>query len=116
MKPFYGGKRIEDLWKVYLIEDREGKSEIENTLQIMESNLLGKSVEKNEPILVPPPENTIRGPFILGDVVYGGKKLYPFGLQQNECLSHVCITGATGRGKSNICLHLIQNLLRKGIS
>jgi len=114
LKPIYG-KRIDDLWKVYLMEDREGKGEIESTLQIMESKFLGKSIEKNEPILVPPPEEVIKGPIKLGDVVYGSKKLYPFGLLHKELPSHICITGATGKGKSNVCMHLIENLLRDNI-
>jgi len=114
LKPFYG-KKIDDLWNVYLMEDRNGKSDIETTLQIMESQVLGKSLENNEPIMVPPPENAAKGSFYLGDVIYGDKKLYPFGLLPKECTSHICITGATGRGKSNICMHFIQNLLREDI-
>jgi DNA helicase HerA-like ATPase len=114
LKPFYG-KKMDDLWRVYLMEDRDGKNQIENTLQIMESNLLGKSYEQNEPSLVPPSQDAAAGPFYLGDVVYGGKKLFPFGLFPNECNSHICITGATGRGKSNICMHFIKNLLKEDI-
>ena len=114
LKPFYGN-RIEDLRKVYLMEDRDGRTDLENTLQILESNLLGKSMEIDEPILVPPPKEIIQGPFTLGQVVYGSKKLFPWGLRPEELPSHICITGATGRGKSNICFHLIKNLLRENI-
>ena len=114
LKPIYG-KKIDELWNVYLMEDREGKSEIEATLQIMESRIFSKAIEKNEPILIPPPGEVIKGPIELGNVIYGGKNLYPFGLYHKELPSHICITGATGKGKSNVCMHLIKNLLKDNI-
>ncbi len=114
LKPVYGDK-IDNLRKVYLIEDRDGKADIESTLQILESKLLSQSLEHDTPLLPPPPEHIIHGPIEIGMVEYAGKKLYPFGLHLNELNSHVCITGATGRGKSNICFHIIKDLLRENL-
>ena len=114
LKPLYG-QRIDDLKKVYLMEDRDGRAELENTLQILESTLFPDSIDRKDPILPPPPESVIRGPVQIGVVEYAGKKLYPFGLHLKELNSHVCITGATGRGKSNICFHIMKDLLKEDI-
>ncbi|OVE80174.1 hypothetical protein BVY01_00680 [bacterium I07] len=114
LKPFYP-KQIEGIRRTYLLEDRDGRAEIESTLQILESRILSKSIENNEPILPPPPKEIINGPFQLGNVIYGNQKPYPFGLHAKELTSHICITGATGRGKTNICYYLIKDLLRENI-
>ncbi|OVE78858.1 hypothetical protein BVY01_04290 [bacterium I07] len=100
---------------MYIIEDREGKAEIENTLQILESKYLRKTIDHPDPILPPPPADQIQGPIEIGEVLYGGNKHGTFGLQLSELPSHICITGATGKGKSNICFHIIKNLLREDI-
>lgn len=80
LKPVYGEK-LNDLQQVYLIEDYQGKKEIETTLQIMASKVFNQYRLNSDPILIPPSEQDAKGNVVLGDVVYAGKKLYPFGLR-----------------------------------
>ena len=70
---------MDELSKVYLMENREGRAELENTLEIMHAKLLGKSIDKNEPILVPPPQEIISGPFYLVMLYMLGRSFTPSG-------------------------------------
>lgn len=56
-----------------------------------------------------PPEKKARGALHLGTVLYESPT-WPAGLREPELLQHLAIFGRSGAGKSNIALHLLQQL------
>ncbi len=110
LKPMIG-QQAECYWLAYLTEDREGKKEIADMLQIMAMQLLGPEFENNEIHLSVPPEITAKGEYSIGNVTYVGRALYPFGLREDEWLQHISIFGRSGAGKTNTVFLLIKNLI-----
>ena len=107
MRPIYG-KKIDQLLKAYLIEDYEGKREIEQIIQILYVKAFSENLGiETQSTLVPPPKERIQGEYPLGYVSYIGKKLYPYGLRENDWIKHVLIVGASGSGKTNLCSQIL---------
>lgn len=107
LKPVFG-KSIDKLWLNYLVEDSEGKKEIEDLLPILASQGLNENYEEKL-ILVPPTRTQAQGEYFIGNVEYADKEIYPFGLRENEWIQHICIFGRSGCGKTNLVFGLIKN-------
>lgn len=110
LAPVYGKKKIGALWHSYLIENMDGKREIEATLQVLAAKLDG-SFDSNKVLLSPPTREEAAGEYPIGTVWYNGRGLYPFGLREDEWIQHCAIFGRSGAGKTNLVFELIGSLL-----
>lgn len=113
LRPILGVK-IDRLWRAYLIEDMDGKREIEQILNMLYLDNFDTTVESNDnDTLVPPPPEKVRGEYPIGDVTYAGKKLHPFCLREHDWIKHMLIVGASGSGKTNLCFQVLKNFIHK---
>lgn len=107
LKPIVGEK-LNSLWADYVCSDTNEKNLIRQNLELLYATHLNDYSEKT--ILLPPPSTLkeLYGEYPLGNVWYGGKSLYPFGLLEQELTQHIGIFGRTGAGKSYLVHHLIR--------
>jgi len=112
VKPIYGQK-IDRLWQAYIIEDTDGKKEIETILQLLYTKALNQEINNQKILLEPPSKEIAAGEHRMGHVIYNGKRLFPFALRENEFIQHVGIFGRSGSGKTNTAIILIAHFLNK---
>ena len=113
LKPILGEK-VDRLWRAYLVEDTDGKREIEQILNMLYvDNINTNFSTKNIDTLVPPPAENVRGEYPIGVVTYAGKSLYPFCLREHDWIKHVLIVGASGSGKTNLCFQVLKNFIHR---
>ncbi len=112
LEPILGIKKCQEWWFVYLTEDAKGRKEIEQYLELRAIEAIGKDYD-DDTILLPPPPKEIaeQGTYHVGKITYGNKPLYDFFLKEDEWLSHIAIVGRSGSGKTNLVLHLINQLI-----
>jgi len=113
LRPVYG-KRLDDLWRTFLLVDAKTRSLMEASLRAELADL-GASFDDAEILLVPPPAERAAGDIPLGTVHYAGKPVCPFGVRVQELASHTFIGGRTGTGKTTICFSLLKGLAERGI-
>jgi len=112
LKPLFGNK-IDQLYMRYSVSSSlEEKNEIFQALSFLYQKNLNKLLD-NQILLEPPEKSEISGEYSLGDVVYSGKKLYTFGLNEKDWPRHVCITGMSGSGKTNFAFNILENFIGK---
>jgi len=112
LEPIVGAAKCREWWLAYLSEDEKGKKQIEQYLQLKAFNA-GHNYTDNTIFLPPPPEAiAVQGSYHLGKIHYGNKELYDFLLKEEDLLSHVIIIGRSGSGKTNLALHLINELVK----
>lgn len=70
---------------------------------------------ENQPLLSLPPARTIDGPLHLGTVLYAGSR-HTCGLRLDELLQNIVILGRSGAGKTNVVLHLLEQLAARKIA
>ena len=114
LRPVYG-KKIDQLWKAYLVEDFDGKKDIEQAIHILYARTFAGTIGfDEEPMLAPPPPDRIRGEYPIGSVTYLHKNKYPFGIREDDWIKHVLIVGASGSGKTNLCFQILKDFLLRG--
>ena len=111
LKPVYG-KKIDTLWHSYLIEDADGKREVETILNILAVKGLNESYDSSQILLSPPTREAAAGEYPIGTVFYNGRGLFPFGLREDEWIQHLALFGRSGAGKTNVVFQLIDSLLK----
>src|SRR3990172_343291 len=112
LKPLIG-KQAERIWLAYVAEDENGKKQIEDYLELLSAKHFLSSLDSDSAALVPPEKQAADGEYVLGNVTYNNKELYPFGLRENEWIQHVGVFGRSGAGKTNLGFLLVQQLLAK---
>ena len=112
LKPVLG-KEIDALWLAYNTQtDSRSRQEIVGILYSLASKYLDETFDKK--LLLSVPEADIAdGEYRLGQVIYAGEELHPFGLREDEWLRHVGIFGTTGSGKTNCAFLLLRELAAK---
>jgi len=114
LRPVYG-KKIDQLWKAYLVEDLDGKKDIEQAIQILYARTFAGTIGFDEvTALAPPPPELISGEYPIGSVTYLHKKKYPFGIREDDWIKHVLIVGASGSGKTNLCFQILKDFILRG--
>src|SRR4030043_1451753 len=89
LKPILGSK-IDELYFRYTTSDSaEEKNEILQILGALYQKYLGKFLDKKV-LLEPPEKDLIRGEYPIAKVIYAGRELYPFCLQEKDWPRHVC--------------------------
>jgi len=114
LKPIIGEK-ADELWYTWLASDFQERKELEIDIGIIAEKALREGPLAEREILLPPPdEKQAAGDFILGHVVYRGRKLFPIGLREQDFIRQIGIFSITGGGKSNVAMLLCLELLRRG--
>jgi hypothetical protein len=113
LKPIIGAQ-AERIWMAYVAEDETGKTQIQDYLELLAAQHFQGSLEDDGPGLVPPKAHEAAGEYVLGDVAYNGRSLFPFGLRENEWTQHVGVFGRSGAGKTNLGFLLVQQLIAQG--
>jgi len=111
LKPLIGEPTANKYWLVWNLENEDGKQQIEEMLQLQYLKLFGERFN-SEVSFTPIPKEEADGNLYIGDVVYNGKKLYPFKLRLNELPMHTAIFGRSGAGKSNTLFCMVTSLLK----
>jgi hypothetical protein len=110
LKPVMG-KKIDLIYLRYkLAGDRETKEEIEKALHAMFEKKLNTSL-LDERVLLLPPEK-LSGEYELGTVKYADKTFDPFCLREHDFVRHVCISGMSGSGKTNMAFILLEGFIK----
>lgn len=113
LKPIIG-LQAERIWLAYVAEDENGKSQVQEYLELMAAQQFMGTLESTGPGLVPPTAKDAAGQYCLGTVNYNGKDLHPFGLREGEWIQHVGIFGRSGAGKTNLGFLVVQELIAAG--
>jgi len=87
------GKKIDQLWAVYLAESDPGRS----------------------PFPPPPKAFALAGDIKLGHITYGEQELYPFLLRKDRLKEHILVAGRSGSGKTNLTFVLMRGIMSSGI-
>ncbi len=106
------GVRMDQIYTAYLAEDADGREQIEHYLELLAARYIPQSLGQEEAELIPPSQEQAQGEYSLGQVLYSGKHLYPFGLRENEWIQHMAILGRSGSGKTNIGFSILKTLVQ----
>jgi hypothetical protein len=106
------GARMDQIYAAYLAEDPDGREQIEHYLELLAAKHIPQSLGQEEAELIPPSEEQAQGEYPIGQVLYSGKHLYPFGLRENEWIQHMAILGRSGSGKTNIGFSILKTLVQ----
>ena len=108
------GKRAEEMYRIYLLEDTKGRNEIHQYLSMLYDQTLSTPMQ-DRIVLVPPPEDLAKGDMPVAKIQYADRELYTFGLRKNELPMHVLVVGDTGSGKTNALYTIISNFIIQNI-
>ncbi len=112
LKPFFGEK-IDKIYAQYAIANSlDEKNEILQAITLLYQKNLNKLLDQSL-LLEPPKKDEISGEYPLGNIVYAGKELHTFGLNEKDWPRHVCITGMSGGGKTNFAFKILENFIGK---
>jgi hypothetical protein len=115
LKPIIGN-RAEELWYTWLASDLQERKDLEIEIQMIAEKVLKHGPLEDRIILLPPPsEEQANGDFILGNIIYRDKKLYPLCLKEEDFIKQIGIFSITGGGKTNVGMLLALQLLKKKI-
>jgi hypothetical protein len=115
LKPLLG-KKADALWLAYLTaETPQSKREAEVFIQMFAMRHLNATVDEANILLPPPSREAASGEFLLGNIIYGNKQLFPVYLRPENFIKHIGIFSITGGGKTNLAQILVLNLLQKNI-
>lgn len=68
---------------------------------------------KQSPVFPVPPKELVDNELVIGETVFGGRRLSNVGLKINWLREHAAILGATGTGKTTLVKHLMAQLSAK---
>ena len=113
IEPFYKNK-TNSLWLFHLLsKDKNAFYSNRNLLRLL-ADRVAKYNYQNK-ILLPPPTNRsiLPGDYQLGKVIYPEIEYAEFGLNPEDFIKHILITGITGAGKTNLSYLILQQLAMK---
>jgi hypothetical protein len=102
---------MDRIFMAYSLEDADGKRQIETYLEALAVKHIPMRLDVSSINLVPPSPNALTGPYRLGEVVYAGKPIAPFGIRPQEWIQHVGVFGRSGAGKTNLGFEIFRQLL-----
>ncbi|MBU4501583.1 MAG: DUF87 domain-containing protein [Nanoarchaeota archaeon] len=108
------GKKIEQIYLKYRMSDSmEEKREIEQALNAMYHNHLNEGFLNDKILLEPPTEAVMQGDYPLGMISYADKEIFPFAMREQDWIRHVCISGMSGSGKTNMAFQIVGNFIKQ---
>lgn len=102
------------LYKYNSLSNIKLKKAFEDNVRLLCYKMLGHDFD-SKVLLTPPPREIISSENLLGEVVYDDRPMFPFGISNNELLTHSCIMGRSGSGKTNLAFGIIENLKKNKI-
>ncbi|MCC6487750.1 MAG: ATP-binding protein [Candidatus Hydrogenedentes bacterium] len=105
------GPQMDRIFLAYSLEDVDGKRQIETYLEALAVKHIPMRLDVSSIDLVPPGPNALTGPYKVGEVVYAGKPIAPFGIREQEWIQHVGVFGRSGAGKTNLGFEIFRQLL-----
>lgn len=113
LKPIIGTK-ADELWYMWLASDLLERKELEIEIQLIAEKVLKHGPLQDRVILLPPPsEEQSKGDYLLGNVIYRDKKMFPLYLTEADLQKQVFISSITGGGKSTVAMLILLQLLRQ---
>jgi len=113
LKPVFG-KKIDTLYMKYaLSENMESKQIIEHALNALYEKYLNTTLLSDSVLLEPPQSGIVQGEYPLGKISYADKEFHTFGLREKDWVRHVCISGMSGSGKTNLAFQVVGNFVLK---
>jgi hypothetical protein len=113
LKPIIGSK-ADELWYAWLASNLQERKDLEIEIQMIAEKVLKHGPLEDKVILLPPPsEEQAKGDFILGNVIYRDKKLFPLYLKEEDFIKQIGIFSITGGGKTNTAMLLALQLLSR---
>lgn len=112
LRPVFG-KKIEQIYLKYrLSNSMDEKKEIEQTLNALYHKYLNEGLLNDKILLEPPTEAVMQGEYPLGMISYADKEIFPFALREKDWVRHVCISGMSGSGKTNLAFQILGNFIK----
>lgn len=112
LRPVFG-KKIEQVYLKYrLSASLDEKKEIEQVLNILYHKHLNEGLLSDKILLEPPTEAVMQGEYPLGMISYAEKELFPFAMREKDWVRHVCISGMSGSGKTNLAFQIVRNFMK----
>ncbi|MFH1916623.1 MAG: DUF87 domain-containing protein [Nanoarchaeota archaeon] len=107
-----GEKADKILFAYRMTGDKDKKFQIEQALHALYVKTF-HTVQGDQVLLEPPQEGVVDGPYSFGTVMYAENELFPFGLRDRDFPRHICITGMSGSGKTNLGFNILNSLVQK---
>lgn len=115
LKPIIGAK-ADELWYMWLASDLLERKELEIEIQLIAEKALKHGPLQDKVVLLSPPEeDQAKGDFVLGNVIYRDKKLFPLCLKDEDFIKQIGIFSITGGGKTNVGMLLALQLLKRKV-
>src|SRR3989338_6380457 len=114
LRPVLGEKIDRIYLKFALSQSNDERLEMEHALKILYEKHLNTHLLSEKVLLEPPEKSAVAGEYRLGTVTYADKEFYPFGLREKEWIRHVCISGMSGSGKTNLGFVIARQFMEKG--
>lgn len=111
LKPIIGSKADSLYLRYKLADDRETKAEIERAIHALYQKKLNTSLLDEKILLLPPKE--LDGQYELGKITYADKEFGEFCLRDQDYIRHVCVSGMSGSGKTNLAFIILQDFIKK---
>ncbi len=111
LKPIIG-TQAERIFSAYVLEDAEGKKQIEAYVEALAGTKLSQALDETAIDLVPPSPQSAAGSYRLGTIRYNGKDSGDFGLRESEWIQHMGVFGRSGAGKTNLGFEIFRQLRR----
>jgi len=114
LEPVFGNN-TNTLWYLHLLsKNKKEFFDNRNILRIMADKIGG--INYLEKIRLPPPKNKslLNGKYLIGEVIYPESHYGEIGLEEEDFIKHILISGITGAGKTNLSFIMLQNLLKSG--
>jgi len=109
LKPIIGNQ-ADQFWQAYLVQDEEGKRDMEEQLELLANYHLHTDVQNKTPVFHPPTSEQAQGEFELGNIFYNNEPSCPFALRSKELFQHIAIFGRSGGGKTNTGFIFVKSL------
>ena len=108
------GSKIDKIYlRFALSHSNDERLEMEHAFKILYEKYLNTHLLSEKVLLEPPLKDEVCGEYPLGIVSYAEKEFYPFGLREREWIRHVCVSGMSGSGKTNLAFLIADNLMKK---
>jgi len=108
------GKRIEQVYLKYrMSQSMEEKRELEQAMNALYHKHLNEGLLNEKILLEPPNEVVMQGEYPLGMISYAEKDIFPFALREKDWVRHVCISGMSGSGKTNMAFQIVGNFIKR---
>ena len=112
LRPVFG-KKIEQIYLKYRMSNNlEEKREIEQALSALYHRHLNEGLLNEKILLEPPNESVMNGEYPLGMISYADQEIFPFTLREKDWIRHVCISGMSGSGKTNLAFQIVGNFIQ----